>query len=55
MDRPQPRIESADVVAGGVLITFDDDRCALYPAALLLTVFSDAIAIEDSDSIEPLP
>jgi hypothetical protein len=40
-------------MAGGVVITFDDGKCAIYPTVLLLTVFPDAIAVEDSDSIEP--
>lgn len=49
MNGTQPRIESADVIANGVLIAFDDGKCALYPTALSRTVLPDAIAIEDSD------
>jgi len=32
---PEPRIVEADRLNSGVVITFDDGRCALYSASLL--------------------
>ena len=35
-------IDSADILGEGLLITFEDGRCAIYPTTLLLSVFSQA-------------
>jgi hypothetical protein len=47
--RSEPRIVDAERIDGGVLITFEDGRCAFYPALLLEAHLSQAIAVEDSD------
>ena len=39
---PTPRVISADRIDGGLIITFDDGRCAVYSASLLLTTFAQA-------------
>jgi hypothetical protein len=36
------RIVEADRMDGGVLITFDDGKCALYSASVLYATFSQA-------------
>ena len=47
-------IDSADIMTGGLLIAFEDGRCALYPADLLLSVFSQAQEIS-ADEDDELP
>jgi hypothetical protein len=42
-------IDSADVVGEGLLINFEDGRCALYPTDLLLSVFFQAQEIFPDD------
>jgi len=42
----QPRVTDVDRIHDGVLITFDDGKCAAYPAALLLSIFSQAIEVD---------
>jgi hypothetical protein len=42
-----PRIVSADRLDGGIIVTFADDRCALYSAALLSEIFARARDLTD--------
>jgi hypothetical protein len=37
-----PRVISADRIDGGLIITFDDGRCAVYSASLLFDTFAQA-------------
>jgi hypothetical protein len=39
---PKPRVIAADRLRMGVMITFDDGKCAFYSAELLDTIFSQA-------------
>jgi hypothetical protein len=41
-DKAIPRIIEAVRLKNGVLITFEDGKCAVYPAALLYAMFSNA-------------
>jgi len=41
------RVVTADRTREGVLIEFDDGRAAFYPTALLLSVFPQAVELED--------
>ena len=50
MDRPEPRIKSADVLTNGILISFDDGKCALYSTELLRAALPDATEIDESQS-----
>jgi hypothetical protein len=47
--KPAPRIVSADRFNDGLLITFDDGRCAFYPSALLNAVFSQAEEFKENE------
>jgi hypothetical protein len=51
-----PRIVGADRLAGGVVITFDDGKAALYPASLLYATLPQAqqIADDELDSISKM-
>jgi hypothetical protein len=40
--RSQPRIVSAERLADGVVVTFDDGRCAVYSVSLLYTTLPQA-------------
>ena len=51
-NRTVPRIENADRLHGGVIITFDDGKCAVYPTSLLLAIFPNAEEIIDPDPEE---
>ncbi|WP_263385623.1 hypothetical protein [Granulicella arctica] len=43
METPSaPRIVSAERLNGGVIIAFEDGKCAVYSAALLYATFSHA-------------
>lgn len=42
MTLPEPRIIYAERLGGGVIITFDDGKCAVYSALLLHDTFSRA-------------
>jgi hypothetical protein len=46
-----PPIVEAEKLSDGVLITFEDGKCALYSAALLLETFPQAqeIALDPED------
>ena len=44
-----PRITHAERLKTGVIITFEDGKCALYSAALLHSVLSQAEELMDSD------
>jgi hypothetical protein len=47
-----PRIKDAERLNGGVIITFDDGKCAVYSATLLRTIFPQADEVmEDSDEL----
>jgi|KBSMisStaDraftv2_1062788.scaffolds.fasta_scaffold1707240_2 hypothetical protein len=41
------RVVTADRTPDGVLIEFDDGRARFYPTALLLSVFPQALELED--------
>jgi hypothetical protein len=49
--RPTPRIVSADLLNGSILIAFDDGTCALYSAELLQATLPQAeqIIVEPED------
>jgi len=47
--KPSPRIISAERSHGDLLITFDDDTCALYSAALLYSALPRAEPVPDAD------
>jgi hypothetical protein len=42
-----PRVIYAERLNGGVIITFDDGKCALYSASLLHVTFSQAEEVKD--------
>jgi len=44
--RLSPLIVSAERAQDGILVEFDDGRAALYPTALLLSVFPQAAKVE---------
>jgi len=47
-NRPlHPRIVEAERMEDGVIITFDDGKCAVYPASLLYDVLPEAEAAND--------
>jgi hypothetical protein len=51
--KPPPlRIVTAERCGGGVLIEFDNGDSAIYSAPLLASIFSQAIALEETDSEE---
>jgi hypothetical protein len=51
MDIPTvPRVAETQRMDGGVIITFDDGKCAIYSAALLRATFSQAKEVKESDS-----
>ena len=45
-------IDSADNMGEGLLITFEDGRCAIYPPDLLLSVFSQAKQVPPDEEDE---
>ena len=47
-----PRIVYVERLSDGVVVAFDDGRCALYSSRLLYETFHDAEPIDDSDSME---
>jgi hypothetical protein len=48
-----PRIISADRMDGGVVISFDDGKTALYPATLLRAMLPQAKQMNDADFGKP--
>lgn len=52
MTSPEPRIIYAERLGGGVIITFDDGKCAVYSALLLLNTFSQAAEVNEIDPDE---
>ncbi len=50
--RPQPRILGVERLSNSVIITFDDGKCAVYSAALLLKHRSQAELIDESELLE---
>jgi hypothetical protein len=42
-----PRIVYVERLGDGVIVTFDDGKCAVYPAALLYAVFPQARELRD--------
>ena len=50
--RPAPRLVSADRFNNGLLITFDDGKCAFYSSDLLRAVFSQARELKETDRSE---
>jgi len=50
---PLIRVVAAERHRGGLLITFDNSRAALYSPALLYSIFNQAI--EDPDSFAQAP
>jgi hypothetical protein len=55
--QPDPHIAEAERIDGGVLITFVDGKSALYSAALLQAMFSqaDEVVAQPDDEISTLP
>ena len=54
-DQPVPRVTGAERLNNGVLITFDDDRCAFYSASLLRETLVQAQTISDEIKNEESP
>jgi hypothetical protein len=44
-----PHIIDVERVDGGIIITFDDGKCAVYSASLLRAIFSKADEFNESD------
>lgn len=49
-DRSSPRVIEVERVGGNVLIMFDDGRCAIFSAALLDSVFSQAEKVPEREN-----
>jgi hypothetical protein len=47
-----PRLLEAEILGGGVIITFDDGKCAIYSASLLYATFDQATLVEVEDEEE---
>jgi hypothetical protein len=47
-DQTKIRIRSAERVSGGLIITFDDGKSALYSASLLRDAFSQAEQLKET-------
>jgi hypothetical protein len=45
-----PRVISADTLEGGVIITFEDGKRAIYPTSLLYTSFPQATEVVESEA-----
>jgi hypothetical protein len=46
------RIISVDRTSSGIIVTFEDGKCALYSTTLLRAMFSQAQELLDSDKDE---
>jgi len=46
---PSPHVIAADVLDNSVILSFDNGKSAIYPAALLYSVFSQADEVIDFD------
>jgi hypothetical protein len=46
---PAPRVVQAERWAGGVIITFEDGKCAAYSSQTLRSILSHAMEIKDED------
>jgi hypothetical protein len=46
-NKPKIRVRSAERVGGGLIITFDDGKSALYSASLLRDTFSQAEELKE--------
>ena len=51
--QPAPCVISADRIGRGVVITFDDGKCALYSSDLLRRMFLQAEELTETDLAEP--
>jgi hypothetical protein len=49
---PQPRIIYAERLGDGVVITFEDGKTAVYSAALLRSIFTQASELHDDESLQ---
>lgn len=47
-----PKIISADRLEGGVIVSFEDGRCAIYSAALMYATLSQAREVTDKEKIK---
>jgi len=45
-----PRVAQADRLEGGIIITFEDGKCAFYPSSLLYASLPQATEIVDSET-----
>ncbi len=54
MTSSEPRIVYAERLGGGVIITFDDGKCAAYSALLLHNTLPQATEVIDSDTEEEI-
>jgi hypothetical protein len=52
-NKPKIRLRSAERVSGGLIITFDDGKSALYSASLLRDTFLQAEELTDPNWDEP--
>jgi hypothetical protein len=56
METPQtPRITHAERMNGGVIIMFDDGKCAIYSASLIDATFSQAEEVPYEPEVDDLP
>jgi hypothetical protein len=49
-DCPNPRVIEAERMAGGIFMTFDDGKSAVFPASLLREILSQAKEIVDEET-----
>jgi len=49
----QPRVKYAELVARGLIITFADGKCALFPADLLYATMPQAQELREAEDDDP--
>lgn len=42
-----------ELLRGGIVITFSDGKCALFPAELLYSLLPEALELREDDDEEP--
>lgn len=50
---PTCRVRSVEVFRNGIIVTFTDGKCALFPADLLYASLPQAQELTDEDEEEP--
>ncbi len=53
--RQRRRVVSVDILNGDVIVTFDDGKCAVYPAAVLYTLLPQVGEGSGSDTTLRMP